>query len=142
MKRNSDLKTPWSSVGLLHHPGPRKVEEDGETWPNVREWRGNDEFEATLVLRGTERGRSAAFFRWQVLGGDLQTGLFLPMFMTDVGHLIVQGKHLEPGGVVSGRWFVVKRGQNYGITPVASGDEAVPVDQEQATETVGASGRP
>jgi hypothetical protein len=40
------------------------------------------------------------------------------MFITDVGHVLMRGL-AQPGGVIDGEFFVVKRGQNYGITPVA-----------------------
>lgn len=112
MNRNADLQVPWSQDGqaLLHFP-------DLVLHPNL-EWRGNPVFEATLKLKGTERGRSAAYFRWE----DVNTEQRYPMFITDVGHMIMLGMHLEPGGVVSGRWFVVKRGKNYGITPAPPQD--------------------
>lgn len=122
MKRNPELQTPWSGGNLMHHPSA-----GGSLEPE--EWRGNDEFKATLKLLGTERGRSAAFFRWEVVDGDLPKGTLLPMFITDVGHVLMNGL-AEPGGIATGRWFVVKRGQNYGVTPMS--------DQEQPTEATGA----
>lgn len=135
MKRNPTLKTPWAEHRLLHHPGTRKFVEGEETYPDVLEWRDNDEFKATLKLLGTERGRSAAFFRWEVVDGDLPKGTRLPMFITDVGHVLMNGL-AESGGVATGRWFVVKRGQNYGVTPVV--DETPASGQEQPTEATGA----
>lgn len=117
MLRNTELKTPWHTSGLLHSPGKSKRVLGEAVWPDVgvEEWRDNPVFDMTIRMLGTERGRSAAYFRWQVVGGDLQTGLLLPMFMTDVGHILMQGL-AEPGGIVTARFFVVKRGQNYGIT--------------------------
>lgn len=139
MKRNPNLKTPWASHGLLHHPGVRKVVEGVATYPDVQEWRDNDEFEATLKLRGTERGRSAAFFRWEVVGGDLPAGTILPMFITDVGHVLMGGI-AESGGIATGRWFVVKRGQNYGVTPVVPEEDDTPArGQERPTEALAAA---
>lgn len=116
MNRNASLKTPWTTGGnLLHSTGdPKGTDDEGNPlYPDVGEWRGNDVFEATLKFRGTERGRSAAFFRWE----NLDTHQHYPMFISDVGRMITQGMTLGRGGVVSGRWFVVKRGGNYGITP-------------------------
>lgn len=135
MKRNAELKTPWTSFGLLHHPGHRKVDADGTTWPDVQEWRDNEPFQAKIQLIGTERGRSAAFFRWRVVTStqiDL-VDTILPMFISDVGHLIMQGTQFQVGGVIDGRWYVVKRGQNYGIRP-----EDPTEAQEGTPETTGA----
>jgi hypothetical protein len=122
MKRNRDLKTAWLRGILLDPPRP-----NASTAPD--EWRDNDEFEATLKLLGTERGRSAAFFKWEVVSGDLDAGVKLPMFITDVGHVLMGGI-AKPGGTATGRWFVVKRGQNYGITPALPDEDT----HEKATD--------
>ena len=121
MKRNPALKVPYSPNGnLLHHPGYRNGEPDDQgdpTYPSVGEWRDNTPFEATLKYQGTERGRSAAYFKWVD-----QDGRQWPMFITDIGRMIQLALKLQDGGKVSGRWFVVKRGQNYGITPAPAED--------------------
>lgn len=129
MKRNSNLRTPWSADGsmLLHYP-------DINLHPNM-DWRGNDPFKVKIKMRGTERGRSAAYFRWEVLSGDLPEGTLLPMFITDVGHVLMQGIAQE-GGVIDGEFFVVKRGQNYGITPA---DPAPATDSTTETAETPAS---
>lgn len=116
MNRNPELKVPYNAVGdLMHHPGrAESLNDDGHlTYKDVGEWRSNEMFEATLQLKGTERGRSAAFFRWQEVNGEHT----FPMFITDMCHLINLAPHFRAGGVINARWFVVKRGQNYGITP-------------------------
>lgn len=106
MKRNPELPVPFAINGdLLHDPNSKES--------TVGAWRPNRAFEATIRLKGTKRGRSAAFFQWE----NVETGAIYPMFITDVGHLLMQGQKVAPGGVASGRWFVVKRGANYGITP-------------------------
>lgn len=135
MKRNSTLMTPWSANGsmLLHYP-------DKGLHPNMQ-WRENNIFDVRIKMLGTERGRSAAFFRWEVQSGDLPEGTLLPMFMTDVGHIIMQGLP-QPGGIVEGKFFVVKRGQNYGITPAPVADDTPPRGQERATEDAGATSGP
>jgi hypothetical protein len=131
MKRNQTLRTPWSASGsqLLHYP-------DRNLHPDMQ-WRENTVFALKLKMLGTERGRSAAYFRWEVQEGDLPAGTLLPMFITDVGHVIMQGLP-RPGGVIEGEFFVVKRGQNYGITPQAPAEDVAPRGQEQPTETTGA----
>lgn len=135
MKRNSSLMTPWASNGsmLLHYP-------DTGLHPNMQ-WRENDTFKVKLKMLGTERGRSAAYFRWEVQEGDLPAGTLLPMFITDVGHVIMHGMP-QTGGVIEGEFFVVKRGQNYGITPVAPAEDVPPRGQERPTESTGAPSGP
>lgn len=133
MRRNTALQTPWHANGLLHHPGHPKHVAGVRTWPNVMHWRGNPVFKLTIKLNGTERGRSAAYFRWTVVEGDLPAGTMLPMFITDVGILLMEGLP-QPGGLVTAEFFVVKRGQNYGITPVVPEPETPARDHERPTE--------
>ncbi len=131
MKRNSALRTPWSADGstLLHYP-------DINLHPNI-DWRDNEPFKVKIKMRGTERGRSAAYFWWEVQAGDLPAGTLLPMFITDVGHVLMRGL-TQSGGVIDGEFFfVVKRGQNYGITPM----DPVPA-QDAPTEATGAPAGP
>lgn len=134
MKRNATLLTPWSASGemLLHYP-------DQGLHPNMQ-WRENYVFKVKIRMLGTERGRSAAFFRWEVLEGDLPKGTLLPMFITDVGHVMMLGLP-EMGGVIDSKFFVVKRGQNYGITPLAE-EDTPPLGQERPAETTGAPSGP
>lgn len=122
-KRNPDLKTPWLRGSLMHNPRPSAA-----TYPD--EWRENPVFAAELTFKGTERGRSAAYFKWE----DPQ-GRKYPMFITDVGRLIQAAVRLEEGGKVYGEWYVVKRGQNYGVTPVVPDDETAARGHERPTET-------
>lgn len=84
---------------------------DGESWgDSTSEWRPNKPFMATLVLTGTERGRSAMRFLWK----DTVTGNTYPMFATDIAALITS-KDGASNGTATGEWIVMKRGQNYGI---------------------------
>ena len=135
MRRNTELKTPWSDFGLMHHPGYPKSVNGERTWPDVGEWRDNPTFNATVKMMGTERGRSAAFFRWVVVETDDPSlmGKVLPMFITDVGILLMEGLP-KVGGLVTASFFVVKRGQNYGITPVVEEPEAPARGHERPTE--------
>lgn len=135
MRRNTELQTPWSDFGLLHHPGHIKVINGERTWPEVGEWRDNPVFSATIKMMGTERGRSAAFFRWVVVetADPAMMGKVLPMFITDVGILLMEGLP-EVGGLVTAEFFVVKRGQNYGITPVVEEPATPARGHERPTE--------
>lgn len=130
MKRNAKLKTPWNRQGLLHHPvvGGREV---------VEEWRDNPVFAAEMTYKGTERGRSAAYFKWEDRRGQQY-----PMFITDIGRMIQAAVKLEEGGKVYGEWFVVKRGQNYGITPALPGDDTHERAQDGPTEALAHPARP
>lgn len=141
MNRNPELKVPYAATGdLMHHPGPAEsLNSDGHlTYKEVGAWRSNEVFEATLQLKGTERGRSAAFFRWQEVGADRT----FPMFITDMCHLIYLAPNFRAGGVINARWFVVKRGQNYGVTPLELSSRRAPVPALDAPgiEPVPASG--
>ena len=100
-------KVPFHpSGGLLDYPDPR--------FPDEIEWRPNDEFDAVMRLAGTRRGRSAAVFMWEDA-----VGRRWPMFMTDAAKILVAGV-AQPGGLVTGRWVVVKRGTNYGLAFVGA----------------------
>lgn len=96
------IQAPYDTHGnLLHFPGYSYH----STQP---EWRDVVPFDATLTFNGQHRGRSAAYFEW--LDAD---GRKWPMFMTDIGDLL-QAATIDLG-VVSARWTVQKRGQNYGV---------------------------
>lgn len=72
------------------------------------EMRDNVEFEATLSHTGVFRGRSAATFYWKD-----ENGVTYPMFLNVMSKsvpLIVDGK-------LSGKFVVIKRGQNYSVCP-------------------------
>lgn len=86
---------------------------DYEGWNEGTEWRPNTPFEATLVLVGTERGRSAARFIWM----DPATNTRYPMFMSGMQALVFN--HRIDHGEVTATWHVVKRGSNYGLEAVA-----------------------
>lgn len=96
-------EAPYAADGsLLHYAETR--------YGPQPEWRPNDPFTATLWLAETRRGRSAAYFIWR--SGD---GREYPMFISDMLLLVQSGVTIKPGGSVSTRWMVTKRGANYGI---------------------------
>lgn len=96
-------EAPYTDSGSLMH----YVETRYGQQPN---WLPNDPFTATLWLVETRRGRSAAYFIWRA--GD---GREYPMFISDMLQLVKSGVTIRPGGAVSTRWVVTKRGSNYGI---------------------------
>lgn len=74
------------------------------------DWRPIAEFTAELVYDGYSSSASAAYVYWK----DAATGTCYPMFMTDLDAVLSSGR--LTGSVISGRFTVVKRGQNFGIT--------------------------
>lgn len=104
-RKNSLEQAPYSKTDgrLLDYTG------HGAWAAQHVEWRPNDPFEATLVLTGTERGRSSAVFVWRnVAGGTYR------MFLTDMLE-VAQTLGVEQGGRVTAMWKVRKRGTNYGL---------------------------
>ena len=99
--RNGNLQE-WAGYGFA--PGEKSYGDDRD------EWRDNQPFSATLVLTGTQRGRSAMRFMWR----SEDTGHSFPMFAIDMAALAMSKPGVS-GGRASGQWIVMKRGQNYGI---------------------------
>lgn len=95
-------KAPYSSAGHLMSWVPRVPRGDDI------EWRDNTPFEATMELITYGRGMSSARFTWQ----DHENHQY-EMFLKDMMELIL--KTVIDHGVVTGKWRVCKRGQNYGI---------------------------
>lgn len=87
-------------------------------WHREIEWRGNTPFEATLRIFELTRGRSSIKYH---LIDDL-TGQRWEMFVTDMLDLLTTCAVNH--GVVHGRWHVVKRGTNYGISLIADAAES------------------
>jgi hypothetical protein len=97
---------------LLSYPGSdyERDETTGKYRPVDPEWRDNYQFHARLKVVDVSRGRSAARFVLEDLGGTKYE-----MFMIDILKLTERG--IDPGGYVTGDWTFCKRGSNYGITP-------------------------
>lgn len=88
---------------LMHH------ESDG--WNTEITWvEAETLFHGTFTLdEGIHSGRSAKYVSWT----DDQ-GRNFPMFVAELVKLVRLGV-VEPGGVCTGTFKVVKRGQNYGV---------------------------
>ncbi len=105
-------KAPFNASGNLMHyalPDNRTSSVFGLDRPH--EWRDNKPFMSTMKLEGLRRGRSAAYFMWEDLGGAQY-----PMFMKEMTDLLQT--RIVRYGCVYGQWIVVKRGTNYGIRMV------------------------
>lgn len=73
------------------------------------------EFEAKLRYVTYHRGRSAAYFEWQVVESDkLTTDATVYMFLTDLDALLKAGA-TEVDGTVRGTFTFAKRGQDFGV---------------------------
>lgn len=94
-KIERQIRTDWKAI----HIGP--------------EWRMNQPWRASLQLDTVQSGRSAKYVIWRPVNLPLDRRTF-PMFVTDLLDVIKTGE-IQPGGIVSARWMVAKRGQNYGL---------------------------
>lgn len=83
------------------------------------DWRPNDPFHATLQLDSLRSGRSAKYVVWTAANSPSDTRTY-PMFVTDLLDVVAAG--VAPGGIVSGRWMVRKRGANYGLRLMKDGE--------------------
>ncbi|GAA4946275.1 hypothetical protein HD597_006788 [Nonomuraea thailandensis] len=104
-------EAPYDERGNLMHYPKRNAE-----------WRPNEPFTATLRITGWERGRSAARF----FLADQDDHEF-PMFLKDLCTML--NATTVSRGTVTGRWHVVKRGENYGLSYLG------PADDDQAPTT-------
>jgi hypothetical protein len=114
-------EVPFTAAGALMHFPERSYDyskavrlEVGFGWevpPRVidPDWRPNLPFRAMLMLKGSARGRSAAYFLWEDAAGRE-----FPMFITDMTDLVRHETALR-AGVATAWWMVAKRGQNYGV---------------------------
>lgn len=122
MKINTE-EVAWDSAGdLVVYPGC-------EPGPDLRgggyDWRPNTSFDARLHITGVERGHSAARFKLET-----NHGIKLVMFMADMLRLVQSARThpIKPDGWVEGEWVIVKRGANYGVTPVLPDDTLPRID--------------
>lgn len=73
------------------------------------EWRPNNEFHAELEIVNVSRGRSSVVFNYR----DVKTGTIYPLFASSIEDVLRRAT--VRNGRVSGYWWVVKKGQNYGL---------------------------
>jgi len=84
------------------------------------EWRPNEPFHATLQVSHMNHGRSAKYLTLKPVAAPLDPRTY-PMFVTDfLGAAVDQG--IQKGGIISGRWMVSQRGQNYGLRLAKEGE--------------------
>lgn len=106
-KTNSLAQAPYDSNGsLLHWVGP-----------SHNTWHPNEPFHASLKVVGMRSGYSAKYLILQSPNNDRRT---YPMFVADLVD-VVASVPLIRDGIISARWIVRKRGQNYGLTIAPDG---------------------
>lgn len=76
-------------------------------------WLPNDPFNATLqISHMNKRGYSARYVNW--VSPHAHDDRVFPMFIADLLDLMQNIDHIDRG-IVTERWMVRKRGQNYGL---------------------------
>jgi hypothetical protein len=108
-------KAPFKKSGGLWHSPPKEKDLNNPDVPVHKrptlEWREVKEWRETMLVIGQQRGRSAAFFLL-CGGGGAGTDSY-PMFMSDATEMMKTATIVQ--GTVTGRWTIVKKGQNYGL---------------------------
>lgn len=113
-KKITLLEAPFDRFGsLLHWAEPRYSAGRYGGMSETVTWRPNEPFHATLRLDSTRSGRSAKYVIWVSPNGSVDPRTF-PMFVTDLVDTIQHAKQIDHG-IISARWIVRKRGQNYGL---------------------------
>lgn len=115
----------WRQLSpVVNGPGFSTAHEQIRRYVVVRQepdWRPNLPFHATLQLQETVTSGRSAKYLWlaPVAHGDDHRRF--PMFVTDLV-AIATTIGVQPAGIISGRWMVAKRGQNYGLRLAREGD--------------------
>lgn len=100
-------EVPFDREGvLMHYAVPKDYPR--RSVDQAADWRVPGEIELTLILHGTTRGRSAAYFLWK----DQLVRLW-PMFIADLADMLKQVVLRE--GEITAKFIPCKRGQNYGL---------------------------
>ena len=115
--RKSLTHAPFTTGGSLHHyVACRSAEDHAQEDEYARcinvVWLPNDPFIATLEITHMTRGYSAKYVNWMSPHAD--DDRVYPMFVTDLLDLMRNVDRIERG-IVTTRWKVRKRGQNYGL---------------------------
>lgn len=102
-------KAPFDGHGnMITWVRARYRHEAQEEYDEKYQWRDNVPFEATMELTSFGRGMSSARFHWVDHEGHRYE-----MFMKDMEKVLKST--IIDHGVVSGKWQICKRGQNYGL---------------------------
>lgn len=102
----------------------------------------NDPFDGTMLLLGSSRGRSSAVFDWYCVETDQVFQMFMSGIVDTVAAFGIRkapsrgprkmvakdeskGRYWDrpTKGIAFGRWWIVKRGANYGLAPCVGGPE-------------------
>lgn len=109
-----DIPGRQDEYGRWTHAIRRWKRDDWKRVMTEVDWRDNLPFQASLQIDHMMRGRSAKYVILKPVdtyGFDTRS---FPMFVADLIDVAVAGL-FQPGGIVSARWMVAKRGANYGL---------------------------
>lgn len=81
-----------------------------ENYPNYEMKNVAETFNASLILKSCERGRSAVNIIWE----DIHTKCKYPMFLKRFMEIVLSNGINHPP-IINGEWRVIKQGINYGI---------------------------
>lgn len=117
VKKVGKYEIPFDKDGnQMHYPTltwDGSYDAVGKLKPTHPETRPNTPFMDTLTFTGSERGRSAAYFKFTRTNGTT-----VCFFMKEMEEIIPLMTH----GTLTGTFQHVKRGQNFGTALVTSGD--------------------
>jgi hypothetical protein len=107
-RKNTLREAPYTTGGsLMHYVAPfKKREGDGVVWLP------NDPFHATFSIKRMQSGYSAKYVLLESPNSNDEREF--PMFVTDLIDAVASLPAIY-GGILTGRWMVRKRGQNYGV---------------------------
>lgn len=109
-KVNSLLEAPYLRGSLQHYV------KGGQR--DAFDWLPNDPFRATLQISGMKSGYSAKYVTLVSPAGD---GREFPMFVVDLIDAVATLPVIR-NGIMDGRWWVRKRGANYGLAIASMSD--------------------
>jgi len=84
------------------------------------EWRPNEPFHATFAIDSVRSGRSAKYVILTSVESPEDSRTW-PMFVVDLIDVMIR-TGIERRAIMSGRWMVAKRGQNYGLRLTKEGE--------------------
>ena len=97
----------------------RQIREYEQVYTEI-DWRPNEPFSAVLAISAMRNGRSAKYVILTSPNNPFDIRTY-PMFVADlIDFASLRG--IEKGGLMTGRWMVAKRGENYGLRAAKDGE--------------------
>lgn len=122
MAKKGDYKIPFLNGSMMEYTSATypavKTPGASAQWYYPDEWRDNLEFDASVQMTGSYKGRSAARINVKNLHNGDEYSLGLSAFYEAVVAFGVTTDPVGNKGVITGRWTFRKQGANYGLYPV------------------------